>query len=184
MVRWVKSQGITLVCTSLPLRGETGFSGTILKITTVADTWIYLSFSDSGERNRGLTILKARGTNHSNQLRELILSSSGISIAAPYTEGGNVLMGHLAMAEGASRIRREGSLDAEFKRQDAAVEDELQELETRVQTLQRTIAEKRLERSSRAETEQLRQRAEGNRRSGMIRLRQSEELGSSEESRS
>jgi hypothetical protein len=75
-------------------------------------------------------------------------------------------------------------LNAEFKRQDAAVEDELQELETRVQTLQRTIAEKRLERSSRAETEQLRQQAEGNRRSGMIRLRQSEELGSSEESRS
>jgi circadian clock protein KaiC len=44
VVRWVKSQGITLVCTSLPMAGETGFSGTILKITTVADTWIYLNF--------------------------------------------------------------------------------------------------------------------------------------------
>ena len=68
LVRWLKSKGITLVCTSLPTSSETGFSGTLLKITTVADTWIYLSFSDSGERNRGLTILKSRGTNHSNQL--------------------------------------------------------------------------------------------------------------------
>ena len=81
LVRWVKSEGITLVCTSLPLAGEPGFSGTCLKITTVADTWIYLSFSDGGERNRGLTIIKSRGTNHSNQVRELILSSSGLSIA-------------------------------------------------------------------------------------------------------
>ena len=182
LVRWIKSQGITLVCTSLPLPGETGFSGTVLKITTVADTWIYLSFSDSGERNRGLTILKARGTNHSNQLRELILSSSGISIAAPYTEGGNVLMGTLRWQKERAAAEERNRLNAEFERQDAAVEDELQELENRVQMLQRAIAEKRLEKSSRAETEQLRQQAEGNRRSGMIRLRQSEELGSSGES--
>ena len=89
LVRWVKSEGITLVCTSLPLSGEPEFSGTVLKITTVADTWIYLSFSNGGERNRGLTIIKSRGTNHSNQVREFILSSSGLSLAPPYTSGWN-----------------------------------------------------------------------------------------------
>ena len=43
-------------------------------------------------------------------------------------------------AEGEERAR----LNAEFERQDAAIDDELQELDARVQTLQRSIAEKRL----------------------------------------
>ena len=90
-------------------------------------------------------------------------------------------MGTLRWQKERAAAEERNRLNAEFKRQDAAVEDELQELETRVQMLQRAIAEKRLEKSSRAETEQLRQQAEGNRRSGMIRLRQSEELGSSGE---
>jgi circadian clock protein KaiC len=180
VVRWVKSQGITLVCTSLPMAGETGFAGTILKITTVADTWIYLSFFDGGERNRGLTILKARGTNHSNQVRELILSSSGLIIAPPYTADGTVLMGTMRWQKERAEDEERDRLAAEFERKDTVVDDEIAELDARMQTLQRSIAEKRLAKSSIAETEQARQRGDGLRRSGMIRLRQSEELGSAE----
>jgi circadian clock protein KaiC len=183
LVRWVKSKGITLVCTSLPTPGEVGFSGTVLKITTVADTWIYLSFSDSGERNRGLTILKSRGTNHSNQLRELILSSSGISIADPYTAGGVVLMGTLRWQKERAEAEERERLTSEFERQAAAVDDELERLETTVRTLQDSIVEKRLARGLRHSAELLRRQEEANRQSGMIRLRQSGELGSSEESR-
>ncbi|HEY0790119.1 MAG TPA: circadian clock protein KaiC, partial [Chthoniobacterales bacterium] len=105
-LRWAKSEGVTLVCTSLPMSAEPAFSGTILKITTVADTWIHLSFFDGGERNRGLTVIKSRGTNHSNQVRELILGSSGLSIAPPYTGEGKVLMG--AMRWQKERAESEG----------------------------------------------------------------------------
>jgi circadian clock protein KaiC len=168
------------VCTSLPMAGETGFAGTILKITTVADTWIYLSFFDGGERNRGLTILKARGTNHSNQVRELILSSSGLIIAPPYTADGTVLMGTMRWQKERAEDEERDRLAAEFERKDTVVDDEIAELDARMQTLQRSIAEKRLAKSSIAETEQARQRGDGLRRSGMIRLRQSEELGSAE----
>jgi circadian clock protein KaiC len=183
LVRWVKSKGITLVCTSLPTSGETGVSGTVLKITTVADTWIYLSFSDSGERNRGLTILKSRGTNHSNQLRELILSTSGISIAAPYTAGGVVLMGTLRWQKERAEAEERERLTSEFERQAAAVDDDLEGLEASVQSLERRIAEKRLAKSLRKSAELLRHQEESVQRSGMIRLRQSGELGSSEETR-
>jgi circadian clock protein KaiC len=51
--------------------------------------------SQSGERNRALTIIKARGTGHSNQVRELVLSSDGVSLADVYSVGGEVLMGTL-----------------------------------------------------------------------------------------
>ena len=49
----------------------------------------------AGERNRALTIVKSRGTGHSNQVRELILSSQGLSLVDVYTAGGAVLMGTL-----------------------------------------------------------------------------------------
>jgi circadian clock protein KaiC len=46
-----------------------------------------------GERNRALTIIKSRGTPHSNQVRELLLSSDGVTLADVYSGGGDVLMG-------------------------------------------------------------------------------------------
>jgi circadian clock protein KaiC len=178
LIRWVKSEGITLVCTSLPIASEPAFSGTILKITTVADTWIYLSFFDGGERNRGLTIIKSRGTNHSNQVRELVLSSSGLSIAPPYTADGKVLMGAMRWqkerAEGEARAR----LSTEFERRSAAMDDEISDLDAHMQTLGRNLAAKRSARSSMALTEDLRHREEELRHSDMIRMRQSKELGS------
>jgi circadian clock protein KaiC len=178
VVRWVKSQGITLLCTSLPMPGETGFAGTTLKITTVADTWIYLNFFDGGERNRGLTILKARGTNHSNQVRELLLSSSGVSIAAPYTADGSLLMGTMRWQKELAEKEKRALLDAEFDRKNAASAAEIYELNNRLKALERSIAEKLLAKSVSEQAELLRKQGEGHRQSEMIRLRESKETGS------
>jgi len=178
LIRWVKSERITLICTSLPLAPEPEFSGTILKITTIADTWIYLSFSNGGERNRGLTIIKSRGTNHSNQTRELVLASSGLSLAAPYTADGKVLMGTMRWQKERAEDEERARLNLEYEHQHATIETEIDELEARVQTLKRNIATKQLEQSGRAEIENLRHRDEESRRADMIRLRQSDEVRS------
>lgn len=180
LVRWIKSEGIALVCTSLPLAGEREFLGTNLKISTVADTWINISFSDGGERNRGLTIVKSRGTNHSNQVRELILASSGLSVAPPYTADGRVLMGTMRWQKERAEDEEQARLSVEFDRQQVAIEDELAELDARVQTLQRNMTAKRLAQSLMPGTEQVRHREEELRHAGMIRLRQSGELRSAD----
>jgi circadian clock protein KaiC len=76
LIDWSKADGITLVCTSLldEMSGQTE-GGTPLQISTLADTWIHLNYLvQAGERNRGMSIIKSRGTAHSNQVRELILS--------------------------------------------------------------------------------------------------------------
>jgi hypothetical protein len=39
-----------------------------------------------------LSIIKSRGTAHSNQVRELILSNAGVTLADIFTAGGEVLM--------------------------------------------------------------------------------------------
>jgi circadian clock protein KaiC len=180
LVRWVKSQGITLLCTSLPRAGESAFSGTILQITTVADTWIYLSFFGDGERNRGLTIIKSRGSNHSNQVREFILASSGLSLAPPYTAQGKVLMGAMRWQKERAEAEAQARLSTEFKDQQAGLDDEIAELDAHVQTFQRTLAAKLEARKAMAGSDQLRQREEGLRHARMVHLRQGGELGSAE----
>jgi circadian clock protein KaiC len=91
---WAKGEAISLLCTSLLDDKSVLGEGTPIQISTIADTWIHLNYLvHAGERNRGLSIIKSRGTAHSNQVRELILSSSGVTLADAYSVGGEVLMG-------------------------------------------------------------------------------------------
>lgn len=93
---FAKSAGITIVSTSLLGNSVPLSEQTPLNISTIADTWMHLSYvNQKGERNRALTIIKARGTGHSNQVRELVLSDSGVTLADVYAVGGEVLMGTL-----------------------------------------------------------------------------------------
>ena len=89
----LKVQRITVVNTSL-MDGIATDEATATGISTIADTWIHLSYLvQDGERNRGLTIVKSRGTGHSNQVRELKLSDEGVTLADVFVAQGKVLMG-------------------------------------------------------------------------------------------
>jgi circadian clock protein KaiC len=90
---FLKGEGITVVNTSLMNGGSTD-EETATGISTIADTWIHLSYVvQDGERNRALTIVKSRGTGHSNQVRELTLSDDGVSLTDVFVAQGKVLMG-------------------------------------------------------------------------------------------
>lgn len=91
-----KDHGVTTVSTSLLAGTSPSSEETPLGVSTIADTWIHVSYVvHAGERNRALTIVKARGTSHSNQVRELVISSAGVTLADPYISGGEVLLGTL-----------------------------------------------------------------------------------------
>ncbi len=90
---FLKSEGITVVNTSL-LDGLNTDEATATGISTIADTWIHVSYVvHEGERNRALTIVKSRGTGHSNQVRELTLSNDGVTLTDVFVAQGKVLMG-------------------------------------------------------------------------------------------
>jgi circadian clock protein KaiC len=94
IVQQCKLRGITLCLTSLVDQTDPTAESTELHVSTLADTWIHLSYLiRSGERNRAITVVKSRGSGHSNQVRELILSSGGITLENVYSEEGEVLMG-------------------------------------------------------------------------------------------
>jgi circadian clock protein KaiC len=113
LIYMIKDEGITLFVTALSETNEMQAESTDLQISTIADTWIHLSYLvRGGERNRALTIIKSRGTAHSNQVRELILSNSGPTLTDVYSAGGEVLMGTL-------RWEREAEQSASKARQRA-----------------------------------------------------------------
>jgi circadian clock protein KaiC len=90
---FLKAEGITVVNTSL-LDGLNTDEATATGISTIADTWIHLSYLvQDGERNRALTIVKSRGTGHSNQVRELKLANDGVTLTDVFVAQGRVLMG-------------------------------------------------------------------------------------------
>ena len=115
LIYMIKDEGITLFVTALSESDDMQAESTDLQISTIADTWIHLSYLvRGGERNRALTIIKSRGTAHSNQVRELILSNSGPTLSDVYSAGGEVLMGTL-------RWEREAEQSASKARQRAEV---------------------------------------------------------------
>lgn len=90
---FLKQQAVTVVNTSL-MDGLNTDETTATGISTIADTWIHVSYVvQDGERNRALTIVKSRGTGHSNQVRELTLSDAGVALTDVFVAQGKVLMG-------------------------------------------------------------------------------------------
>ena len=88
------SLGIGIVMTSLNTSDTPEEEGTLSHASTLADTWISLTYNiRGGERNRAISIVKSRGTAHTNQVRELIISSDGLDLADVYQFGSEVLMG-------------------------------------------------------------------------------------------
>jgi len=147
LIDWSKADGITLVCTSL--LGEVSAEATSpLQISKIADTWIHLNYLvQAGERNRGLSVIKSRGTAHSNQVRELILSDAGVTLTDAYTAGGEVLMGTLRWEkESAERVTTEvNEVAGKLKR--VRLDAEAAELEVRAKSLQVEIAAKEVEKT-------------------------------------
>jgi len=147
LIDWAKATGITLLCTSLidEMNGLTG-DGAKLHVSTLADTWIHLNYLvQAGERNRGLSIVKSRGMAHSNQVRELILGRSGVTLADIYTASGEVLMGTLRWErERADRVAAQAAAAAgKLKRVSLDAEEAV--LEVRVKSLRTKLVAKKVE---------------------------------------
>ncbi|HEY8683674.1 MAG TPA: circadian clock protein KaiC [Rhodanobacter sp.] len=171
LIDWSKATETTLVCTSLLDEMASQIeTGSPLHISTLADTWIHLNYLvQAGERNRGMSIIKSRGTAHSNQVRELILSDEGVTVADIYTAGGEVLMGTLRWEkEGAERVASElAEVAGKLKR--VRLDAEEAELEVRLKSLQVELAAKQVEKELLARTTEAR---EGELSRGRTRMRE------------
>jgi circadian clock protein KaiC len=146
LIYMVKDNGITVVITSLTEGNDPQAEATELQISKIADTWIHLSYLvRSGERNRALTIVKSRGTQHSNQVRELTLSEAGPMLTDVYTAGGEVLMGTLRWEKEAEEIARQKQRRADFDHKQRELQSAEADTRARIQALELDLQRKRAE---------------------------------------
>ena len=141
LVDFLKLQQITAVMTSLTAGGE-ALEATEAGISSLIDTWLLLrDVEANGERNRAMYVLKSRGTAHSNQLREFVLTSNGVKLIAPY-------LGREGVLTGSSRIAQEAKESAAIVQRREETERKRRAIERRVKTLDTEIAALRLEMSA------------------------------------
>jgi circadian clock protein KaiC len=175
LVYMVKDERVTVVVTAINQGDDPQTEATELQVSTIADTWIHLSYViRGGERNRALTIIKSRGTWHSNQVRELLIDKAGLGLTDVYTAGGEVLMGTL-------RWEKETEEQAKSAQRLAAVEHRRGELEVaqadthaRIEALQLDLERQRAELATYASDNEARILSSSEREAALRRIRSAE----------
>ena len=98
LVDLLRAKGVTTFLINLTQNGanlETGEN-----LSSMVDTWLLVRDVEIyGERNRVLYVLKARGTQHSNQLREFLITKGGVQLIPAYLGSEGVLTGSARLAQ-------------------------------------------------------------------------------------
>jgi circadian clock protein KaiC len=147
LIDHLKTQGITALMTSLS-HGKTELERTDAEISSIVDTWLLLvTLESSGERNRGLYVLKSRGMGHSNQIREFLLTDHGIELVDVYAGTGGVLTGSARLTQEAKERAAETAQQQEIDRKErtlarlrTALEAELASLRAKFEAEQADLA--------------------------------------------
>jgi len=147
LIDHLKTQGITALMTSLS-HGKTELERTDAEISSIVDTWLLLvTLESSGERNRGLYVLKSRGMGHSNQIREFLLTDHGIELVDVYVGTGGVLTGSARLTQEAKERAAETAQQQEIDRKErtlarlrTALEAELASLRAKFEAEQADLA--------------------------------------------
>ena len=104
-----KTRGITAIATVLSQEDAETAAG----VSSRADTWLLLrSVESAGERKRLLFVCKQRGSAHSNQVREFLLTDRGIELGDVYVGPDRVLTGSARLSQESgerdARLRQRG----------------------------------------------------------------------------
>jgi len=146
VVDLAKSRGITFLGTSLLNQASGEIEASAIHVSTIADTWMHVSYVvQNGERNRALTIIKSRGTGHSNQVRELALTSKGIDLVDVYVGDGKVLFGSARLEKQQLETRDENLEEVQRARRKFELGRGVAELQARAQAIAQELASKRRE---------------------------------------
>ncbi|MVN75081.1 circadian clock protein KaiC [Hymenobacter sp. HMF4947] len=139
LIDFLKVNGITALFTALISARDGRMEMTEEGVSSLVDTWISVrDLEGVGERNRGLSILKARGMSHSNQVREFLVTDAGIELL-------DVVIGPAGIVTGASRLTQRAQEQARLVAQQYELERKDRELERKRRVLDATIANLRTE---------------------------------------
>jgi circadian clock protein KaiC len=135
LVDFLKARQVTGLFTNL-IHGGGAAEGTDTAISSLIDTWLLLRDMEvNGERNRVLYVLKARGTAHSNQVREFLITPRGIELVDVYIGAEQVFTGSARLAQKARERAAALARDQEIERKRRDFERRRQALEAQIAAL-------------------------------------------------
>ena len=129
LVDYLKTDQITAILNSLTVGGQP-LESSETEISSLADIWLMLRDVEvSGERNALMYVLKSRGLAHSNQVREFLITDSGIELVDVYVGPGGALTGAARLAQEAREAaeHRAGQLEIESLKLDVERKRKLME---------------------------------------------------------
>ncbi len=136
LVDFLKMRNITALFASLTNGGEHQ-ELTDMSISSLIDTWLLLrDIEIGGERNRGLYILKSRGMDHSNQIREFKLTDHGIELLDVYVGPEGVLTGSARLSQEAKNNEEQFLRQQEIERKQLGLELKRAAVEAQIVVLQ------------------------------------------------
>ncbi len=140
LIDFCKMNFISAMFTSLTL-GSSVEAGTDANVSSLMDTWLLVRYLEiNGERNRGIYVLKSRGMNHSNQIREFHLTDHGVELLDAYLGAQGILVGSARISYEAQRKIEEENMLVEVTRKRRELENKQQELARQIEVLQASIA--------------------------------------------
>jgi circadian clock protein KaiC len=135
LVDFLKSKRVTAMFTHLT-GGADALEATDVEISSLIDTWLLLrDIESAGERNRVLYVLKSRGMQHSNQIREFIITPEGIQLEPVYIGPEGVLTGAMRAAQEAREAAEALTRSQELARKQRGVERRRAALEAQIAAL-------------------------------------------------
>jgi circadian clock protein KaiC len=138
MLDMLKTRGITTIFTSLINSTERTLQSDF-GLSSLMDVWVSLvDIESNGERNRGLYVLKSRGMNHSNQIREYRLTNDGVKLVDAY-------LGVAGVLTGSARLAQQAQATIESLHQREEIARRRREIASRRAVTERQIAELQLD---------------------------------------
>ncbi len=139
LIDYLKVHGITALFTALVSGRDGRMELTEEGVSSLVDIWISVrDLEGIGERNRGLSILKARGLAHSNQVREFEVTAHGVELL-------DVVVGPTGIITGAGRLAQRAQALAAAAAEQHALDRSDRELERKRRVLEATISNLRTE---------------------------------------
>ena len=115
-------------------------------VSSLMDAWLLVqAIEGRGERNRGLYVIKARGIDHSNQIREFHLSGEGIVLCEAYLGQGEVLTGSARVAQEALEREMEAERKLALSVRQREIEQKRRQIEAQIAALHAELEDQAIE---------------------------------------
>lgn len=176
LIDFLQSEQITVMFTALSLNTIVS-EQTDEGVSSLVDAWLLVrDIESNGERNRGMYIMKSRGMKHSNQVREFVITDSGLDLVDVYLGPEGVLIGSAREAQQLNEETGEVLRTNAIGMKDVAIQRKRKVLEAKIASLQEEFESVQDELNKSYIEDELRKEVASKNREQMIKNRQNKNL--------